>query len=178
MASGIIKFLEGIFPFLFSALRRAYDNLSTDQQQALVNSGMIGQLLKNNLTILGNDLVTLIAKQTGLTEQQISDTLIHLAGQLGLNTTSVNDAVAFLQNKLTSVASNSEWNGILTIILNVGATFLSGGSLDWVHIAIGIGEWVYQHFIQPIPVTQLVAPAIAPMQTQAATTDPNAKATA
>src|ERR1700739_3106022 len=149
MSFNILKFLEGIFPFLFSALKRSYDSLSTAQQTALVNSGMIGQFLKNNLTILGDDLVNVVATQTGLTAQEVSDTLIHLATQFGLTTASVNDAVAFLQKKLSSAASSSEWNGILTIILNAGATFLSGGSLDWAHIAIGIGEWVYNTFVKP-----------------------------
>lgn len=149
MSFNILKFLEGIFPFLFSALKRSYDSLSKEQQQALVNSGMIGQFLKNNLAMIGADLTTLIAKQTGLTEQEVSDTLIHLASTFGLNTTAVNDAVKFLQDKLSGAASSAEWNGILTIILNAGATFLSGGSLDWAHIAIGIGEWVYNTFIKP-----------------------------
>lgn len=164
MAFSIVKFLEGIFPFLFSALKRSYDSLSTAQQQALVNSGTIGQLLKNNLTAVGTDLATLVAKETGLTEQEASDTLIHLAATFGLTTTVLNDAVSFLQSKLTSAASNPEWNGILNIILNAGATFLSGGSLDWAHIAIGIGEWVFQTFIKPkapVTVTPVAAKASA-----------------
>src|SRR5580692_4903436 len=122
MAFNILKFLEGIFPFLFNALKRSYDSLSPAQQQALVNSGTIGQFLKNNLTAVGTDLAALIAKQTGLTEQEVSDTLINLASTFGLNTTVVNDAVTFLQGKLQGAASSAEWNGILNIILNAGAT--------------------------------------------------------
>lgn len=162
MAFSIIKFIESIFPFLFSALKRSYDALSKDQQQALVNSGMIGQFLKNNLTIIGDDLVSVAATQTGLTAQEVTDTLIHLAATFGLTTDDVNKAVAFLQSKLSDAASSTEWNGILTIILNAGATFLSGGSLDWAHVAIGIGEWVYQTFVKPkTAVTVSAAPATA-----------------
>lgn len=148
MSFNLIKLLESIFPFLFNALKRAYDNLSETQQTALVNSGTLGQLLKANLKVLGDDLVAAAAKETGLTPQQVTDTYIHLAGIFGFNTNVLNDAVDFLQKKLSGAASTPEWNGILNIILNAGATFLSGGALDWTHIAIGIGEWVYQNFIK------------------------------
>jgi hypothetical protein len=146
---GIGKLLESIFPFLFSALKEAWNNLSTTQQQALINSGTIGQYLKNNLTILGTDLVNLIAKDTGLDPSVVTNTLIGLAGTFGLTTTDINAAVTFLQGKLQNASSDAEWNGILNIILNAGATLLSGGTLNYVHIALGLGEWVYQTFIAP-----------------------------
>lgn len=146
----LIKLLESVFPFLFNAFKKAWDNLTEDQQQSLINSGMIGQYLKNNLNILGTDLVKLIvANVPGLTEESVTTTLISLAGVFGVTTTDVNQAVEALQNKLKSAASNAEWNGLLSIILNAGATVLSGGTLDWVHIAIGLGEWAYQKFIAP-----------------------------
>ncbi|MDB5288590.1 MAG: hypothetical protein JWR05_3539 [Mucilaginibacter sp.] len=142
-------FLEKILPFLFDALQRAWDQLSTVQQSAITNSGLIGQLLKNNLTILGTDLVTLIVSKTGLTEQEVTDALLALAKTFGLTTDSLNDAVSFLQGKLSSASSNEEWNGLLQIMLNAGGTFLSGGTLNWVSIAMGIGEWAYTNIIKP-----------------------------
>lgn len=143
------KILETIFPFLFNALQKAWDKLSSTQQSAITNSGLIGQLLKNNLTILGTDLVALIASKTGLKEQEITDTLLALAKTFGLTTDSLNEAVSFLQGKLSNAASNEEWNGLLQIMLNAGGTFLSGGTLNWVSIAMGIGEWAYSNIIKP-----------------------------
>lgn len=147
MAFFLVKFLESIFPFLFNALKRSWDNLTEQQQQALVNAGAIGQFLKNNLNALGGDLVSLISNDLNLDKSIVEATLIALAGKFGLNTASVDEAVAFLQKKLQSANSDAEWNGLLNIILNTGATILSGGALDWVHIALGLGEWVYQNFI-------------------------------
>lgn len=158
MAFFLIKFLESIFPFLFSALKRAYDNMTPYQQNALKNSGMVGQLLKNNLTALGTDLVTFISGKTGLSEQEVSDLLIALAKTFGLTTTSINDAVAFLQSKVSGAASDAEWNGLFQVILNAGATILSGGAIDWLHVALGLGEWVFQTFIKPTPAVSLVIP--------------------
>lgn len=155
----LFKILESVFPFLFGALKKSWDNLTTAQQQALVNSGMIGQFLKNNLTMLGTDLVNVIAKNTTLTPDQVTSTLIALAGTFGFTGNDLNQAVTFLQSKLQNASSDKEWNGLLNIILNAGATILSGGALDWVHVALGLGEWVYQQFIQPkTPVTLNVAP--------------------
>jgi hypothetical protein len=170
----IIKLLESIFPFLFSALRRSWDNLSQQQQQALIQSGTIGQYLKNNLTILGDDLVSLISNDLNLDRNIVEDTLIALAGKFGVTTTSVNDAVAFLQKKLQSASSNEEWNGLLSTLLNVGATILSGGAIDWVHVALGLGEWVYQQFIAPKQVTilQVQTPAPAPVATPTPIAEP------
>jgi hypothetical protein len=161
MAFNLIKFLESIFPFLFSALKRSWDNLTPAQQQALVNSGTIGQYLKNNLTALGDDLASLISNDLNIPKDTVEATLIALAAKFGLDTTSVNDAVAFLQKKLQSVSSNEEWNGLLSTILNVGATILSGGAIDWVHVALGLGEWVYQQFIAPKQVVVLQTPVAA-----------------
>lgn len=151
----LVKFLESVFPFLFNALKRSWDNLSTQQQQALVNAGTIGQFLKNNLNALGGDLVSAISTATALPTADVEATLIKLAGEFGLTTTDVNAAVAHLQTKLQAAASTSEWNGLLTTILNAGATILSGGAIDWVHVALGLGEWVYQQFVKPKSVPTL-----------------------
>lgn len=167
----LISILESIFPFLFSALKRSWDNLTPEQQQAIIKSGTIGQYLKNNLTALGGDLVALISNDLNLPKDVVESTLLALAAKLGFTGTAINDAVAFLQNKLQSAKSNEEWNGLLNIILNAGATVLSGGALDWVHIALGLGEWAYQKFIAKTQVTILQMPS-----TNATVTIPNSQA--
>jgi len=166
--SFITKILESILPFLFSALKRSWDNLTKVQQDALVNSGVIGQYLKNNLTALGGDLVTAIATHTGLPSDTVEGALIAIAKEFGLSTTSVNEAVAFLQSKLQAAESTPLWNGLLSTLLNVGGTILSGGTVDWVHVALGLGEYVYQKFVKPVnllPVTVKEGIAAVPVQT-------------
>lgn len=139
--------LEKILPFLFNAMQKAWDQLTQVQQSAITNSGLIGQLLKNNLTILGNDLVDLAVKETGLPVDTVTATLLALAAKFGCTTTDLNTAVAYLQSKLSGAASDEEWNGLLTILLNAGGTLLSGGTLSWPSIAIGLGEWAYHNII-------------------------------
>lgn len=158
--SFLSKILESIFPFLFNALRRAWDSLTTDQQNAVVNSGLIGQFLKNNLTILGTDAVNELVKLTGLPADTVTSLLISLAGKLGLTTTDVNNAVSYIQGKLSGAASNEEWNGLLQIILQAGASILSGGAVDWVHLALGLAEWAYQKFIAHVDIP-VITPAVA-----------------
>lgn len=150
--SFLSKILESIFPFLFNALKRAWDNLTQSQKDAVVHSGLIGQFLKNNLDILGDAAVTELAKLTGLPAETVTSLLIALAAKLGLTTTDVNSAVSYIQGKLKAAASNEEWNGLLQIILQAGASILSGGAVDWVHLALGLAEWAYQKFIAPTPV--------------------------
>src|ERR1700760_3972279 len=128
--SFLTKILESILPFLFSALKRSWDNLTSTQQTALVNSGIIGQYLKNNLTALGGDLVTAISQHTGLPESTVQATLLGIAADFGLTTSDVNEAVSFLQSKLTSAINTPLWNGLLSTLLNVGGTILSGGTID------------------------------------------------
>lgn len=156
--SFITRLLESIFPFLFSALRRSWDNLTTEQQQAIVNSGTIGQYLKNNLNAIGGDLVSLISNDLNIPRDIVEATLIALAGKFGLITDKIDEAVAFLQKKLQSASSNEEWNGLLSTLLNVGATILSGGAVDWLHVALGLGEWAYQTFVHDKQVTVLQLP--------------------
>lgn len=141
-------FLQKLFPFLFKAMQRAWDALPGYQQDAVLNSGTIGQILKTNLDTATEELIALIIKKTGLPAYYVDDVLIGLARVFGYQTNSVNDATAYLQKKLSGAASNEEWNGLLTIILNAGATLLTGGTLKWAQIAIGLGEWAYQKFIK------------------------------
>lgn len=164
----ITKILESILPFLFSALKRSWDNLTDTQQKSLVNAGIIGQYLKSNLIALGGDLVTAIAKATELPETEVETTLIGIASQFGLTTTSINQAVSFLQSKLLAAESTSLWNGLLSTILNVGSTILSGGTVDWLHVALGLGEYVYQQFVKQ---TAIAIVNIPPMPVLASTTD-------
>lgn len=161
--SFISKILESIFPFLFNALKRAWDSLSPDQQNAITNSGIIGQYLKNNLNALSGDLISAITKATGLDGSIVESTLISIAEKLGSEATGADqtaaNAVTFIQTKLSSASSDEEWNGLLQIILNAGATILTGGGLNWAHLALGIAEWAYRQFIEPlnIPVLNAVA---------------------
>lgn len=148
--SFITRILESILPFLFSALKRTWDNLTSDQQKALTNSGIIGQYLKNNLTALGSDLVKAIASHTNLPESEVQSALLDIAGKFGLTTTEVDKAVAFLQAKLQEAEGTPLWNGILSTLLNVGGTILSGGTIDWVHVALGLGEYVFQTYVKPV----------------------------
>lgn len=162
-------FFEQIFPFLFSALQRAWDQLTPIQQSAVTNSGIIGQLLKNNLTILGDDLVELIAEKTDLPKEDIQLTLTNLAAKLGFTGTELNDAVKFLQGKLSSAASDEDWNGLLKTVLIAGGTLLSGGTLDWPTLALGVGEWAYQNIIvKKVPSVASVANTVVADATEAA----------
>lgn len=160
--SFITRILESILPFLFNALKRAWDNLTSTQQQALVNSGVIGQYLKNNLTALGGDLVTAIANHTGLKVDVVESTLIQIATAFGCDPAAdIDKAVAFLQAKLQGALNTPLWNGLLSTLLNVGGTILSGGTIDWLHVALGLGEYVYQQFVRPVSLTTL---PVAPIQ--------------
>lgn len=158
----ITKLLESIFPFLFSALKRAWDSLTEEQQDAITNSGIVGQYLKNNLTALSADLITAITKATGLPASTIESMLISLAQKMGMTTTSADNAAAnavtYIQNKLKTAASDEQWNGFLQTLLNAGATILTGGALNWAHLALGIGEWAYRQYVEPlnIPVLNIV----------------------
>jgi hypothetical protein len=141
-------FLQKIFPFLFKAMQRSWNKLPKDQQDAIVKSGKIGQLIKTNLDIAGSKLITLIALETGLSEVTVGEILINLSKKFGNDTAYADSAAVYLQRKLMQASSDEEWNGLLTIILNAGATLLTGGALQWAQIAIGLGEWAYQKFIK------------------------------
>ncbi len=142
------KILQKIFPFLFSALQRAWGKLPKDQQDAIVNSGQIGQIIKTNLQTSGANILTFIVLETGLSTETVNELVIALAEKLGHFTKDAIAATEFLKTKLKTASSDEEWNGLLTIILNAGATLLSGGVLQWAQIALGLGEWAYQKFIK------------------------------
>jgi hypothetical protein len=160
--SFITKILESILPFLFSALKRSWDNLTKVQQNALVNSGVIGQYLKNNLTALGSNLVTAIATHTALPASTVETTIISIAISFGYTGNEINQATAFLQLKLQAAESTPLWNGLLSIALSVGATKLSGGTIDWLHVALGLGEYVYQQFVKPVTLLPVTSATVAP----------------
>ena len=96
----IKKIAEKALPFLFSKLILIWDSLTEEEKDALIQSGQIGQILKEELLNGETAVIDAISVKTGLTPEDVSVTLIALAKTMGYNVKTVQQFIDVLQNKI------------------------------------------------------------------------------
>lgn len=143
----LIAAIGSFFEHLLSGAKTAFDNLPPDQQQALINGVNISQIIKENYTKGETAVVQLIADKTGLPSDVITQAILAIAKDAGINVTSVQAYLDSLADKVQAGITDNGWNSLFSDIAAFGASWLSTGSLNWVSLSIGLIEWAYQHFI-------------------------------
>ncbi|ASU34431.1 hypothetical protein [Mucilaginibacter xinganensis] len=142
-------FLEKLLPFLFNAVERAYDQLPQSEKDALVKSGQFGQIIKTELTNGYNAIVKVSADKLGLKPAEVDLLLTSLAKEMSINISKPSDIIDALQSKVNAGLTNSGWDSLWTTISGQLAIIVTGGSVSWPTLALGLIEFVYQKFIQP-----------------------------
>ena len=138
--------LEKILPFLFTAAEKQWDALTKEQQAAILNgSGGFAQIIKNNLDLGEVELKQLISEKTGLPLDVVNATFDAIAKELNVSSDTV---VVFIQASLKEAENTLNWNGLLTTIGSIAAIVLSGGSITWESLLMGLLQFAYKKFVQ------------------------------
>ena len=157
--------IEKVLPFLFSEVTKVWDNLPSDQQQALINSGQIGQILKEELNNGSQAVLNAIEQKTGIPAATAEAGLLSLASQLGFKVSSVDEFISKLQAKINAGLSDPDWDSLWQSVTGVGAAILTGGTTNIVTAGIGLlsalGKLIYDKYIKKSTPATTSTPAIS-----------------
>lgn len=144
----IIAAIGGFIAHLFTGAKNAFDELTPAQQQAIVQGVNISQILKDGYT-KGVDFV-LGEIETQLTiPQDVATQLLQTAlKDIGINETDLQTGFNKLADKVQAGVTQTGWNSLWQTIASSAAQWLSTGSLNWVSLAMGLVEWVYQNMVK------------------------------
>lgn len=151
--------LEKVFPFLFSEVTKAWDSLPADEQSALINSGQIGQILKEELSNGATAVLNAIEKKTGIPADVAEQSLLTLAGHLGYSVTTVTDFINQLQAKINTGLSDPDWDALWADLTGTAIAIFSDNVPAAITAGVGLlgalGKLIYDKFIKKdVPITQ------------------------
>lgn len=136
-----------VLPFLFPAVKREFENLPKEQQNGLIQAGQFAQIIKDHLHDGYDAIIHAAATQLGITDQEANHILTELAKKLGVDTGTPEKLIDKLQSIVNKGLENSVWDNLWHSISGQLAIILSGGELDWGHVALGLIQFVYTEFV-------------------------------
>jgi hypothetical protein len=147
---------EKVFPFLFSEVTKEWDSLTPEEQQALIKSGQIGQIIKETISQGTNAVINAISQKLGLSTDQVNTTLVALFTTMGLNLGAaesaieqkVDNGINQLQTKINSGLQDSEWNSLWEAVTGAAVAIVSHNPVNWITLLTTVGKFVYDKFIR------------------------------
>lgn len=144
----LLAAIGGFIVALFHSAGAAFNNLSPDQQKAAIDGSNISQILKTGYAkgeawVLGE-----ITTVTGLPADVAEQTILSIAKDNGVNTTSVQAYLDHIADKVQTTVTDNKWNAIWQDIAKFAANYLTQGKLDWVSLSLGIIEYAFQTFVK------------------------------
>ena len=133
---------------LLSGAQTAFKKLSPDQQKALINGVNVSQIIKDSYAQGEAAVVSLIAQKTGLTADAVTQLILVIAKDAGINVTSVQGYLDAIAAKVQAGLTDLGHNSLFSDTASFAASYLSSGKLDWVSLSLGLVEFAYQHFIK------------------------------
>lgn len=135
------------FGDLFNAIKRAYDNLNTDEQEAAKTASGIIAVINANLTALPADVWAAIQKAyPNISEATVTAALTKVSTTLTtLLPGTLETAITALQGYLSKYTGN-EWIVITkSVVALIANELLPGTVIQKIELVL---EWVYQTFIK------------------------------
>lgn len=139
--------LEKLFPFLFNAIEREWDNLPQVDKDALLKAGQFGQIVKLELSNGYDAIVKAAADELGMNIDQVNQLIVELEKKLNIDAHSPQDFIDKLQAYVNKGLEDSAWDNLFHSITSQLAIILSGGKFDWSTLALGLVQFVYEKFI-------------------------------
>ena len=143
LIAGIGAFFSG----LLNSMKKAWNSLSTQQQQGIINGVNVSQIIKEGYKEGEAAIVAKVSSSTGLTTEQSETVLLTALKDSNINVTKVQDGLDALANKVEAGITDNAWNALWKDFAKFAALALSGGKLDWVSLSMGLVEFAFQHFI-------------------------------
>lgn len=144
----ILAFLGSFIVNLFHNAGKSFEALPPDQQKATIDGTNISQILKTGYANGEAWILAEITKVTGLPSDVAQQTILSIAKDNGVDTTSVQAYLDHIADKVQSGVTDNKWNAIWQDIAKFAANYLTQGKLDWISLSLGIIEYVFQTFVK------------------------------
>jgi hypothetical protein len=144
----LLASIGGFITHLLNSAKNGYNAMPADQQQALVKGVNISQLIKDNYTKGETALVNLVATELNISPDVASSAILSIAKDSGINTGKIQDYLDSIANKVQAGITDNGWNALWQTVAQFATSFISGGSVNWVSLGLGVVEFCYQHFIK------------------------------
>lgn len=142
----LLSILEKLFPFLFSAAKKTFDQLEDAAKDAGINGSLFAQIIKENSGAAVEDVRNLIKAKLKITDAQLSELETDIAAQYNIPTPET--TIKVLQMKINNATSGILHNSIVNEIFAIAALALSKGKLTWLTLLMGVGEYIYRKFVK------------------------------
>jgi hypothetical protein len=144
----LLASIGGFFVHLFAGAQKGFEEMPADQQEQVIQGVNIAQILKENYTKGETAVVTLIAEKTSLPIDIAATAILAIAKDNGINTTSVQDYLNHLADKIQAGITDNHWNSLWETAAKFAASYLSNGSVNWVTLGMGVIEYVLQTIVK------------------------------
>lgn len=144
----LLAAIGGFIVGLFHNAGKAFNELPPDQQKATIDGTNISQILKTGYMKGEKWVLGEIVNVTGLAPDVAEQAVLHVAKENGVNTTSVQEYLDHIADKIQAGVTDNKWNAIWQDIAKFAAGYLTQGKLDWVTLSLGIIEYALQTFVK------------------------------
>jgi len=163
----IEKLLMQILPFLFSALRKAFDKKPHEQQMAMINGSMLAQVIRRHYDGGYLDIITAAQESLGWMPAETDKVLEELIRRRGWEVFSQADIAYCIAAILKTLPEQSTQDGFFSGIAGEIAMILAEWSqviiaknakdpseipdaLSWKDLSSGLLEFAYRRYVKPL----------------------------
>lgn len=140
--------LGAFFAHLVTGAKSAFDSLTKQQQDDIVNGVNISQILKDGYKEGKDVVLATIESQLNIAPDVAEQLLLTALKDANINELDLQAGFDKLADRVQSGISDNNWNDLWKTIAKSAAQWLSQGSLDWISLSMGLVEWALQHFIK------------------------------
>jgi len=144
----LLNFFSGLYHKLLGDLESDFNDLPKDEQDALIKGGQFGEIVKQNFRNGYHAVLADASHVLGLSEAQADELLVALGKKLGINSQYGFATIDYLQSEFNKGLEDSSWDALWTTVSGQLQIILGGGKVNWVTVAIGLTEFVYQKFVK------------------------------
>jgi len=144
----LIATIGSIIASIFNAAGKAFKTLPPDQQTGAINGSQISQIIKNGYAKGEAWVISEITSVTGLPADVATQTVLSIAKDAGVNTTSVQAYLDHIADKVQSGLTDSGWNALWQNVAKFAAIYLTQGKLSWASLSLGLLEYIFQTYVK------------------------------
>lgn len=142
----LLDILEKLFPFLFSAAKKTFDQLEDAAQDAGINGSLFAQIIKENTEAAYDDVRALLVEKLSISDAELTDLEEQLVVKYKIP--DEQNVIAFLQDKFANATDDILHNSLANEVASLVAIILSKGKLTWLTLLAGVGEYIYSKYVK------------------------------
>ena len=149
----ILDFFKGLGKFfanLFKAAEKHIEDLDPETKKIGIDAAFFSQIIKENVEAAEADVNNLLKEKLHLTDEQLQGVFAIIRAKY--NIPDAFTVTKWLQIKFHDITDDILHNSLANELFSVYAIEMSDGKLNWITLAMGVGEVLYRKFVKGAPV--------------------------